>query len=81
MAQPELDERLKRLGEQIEAARAAIAHRDEFEGDDIGGILEAINEDVEGVSHEDAAKAHADYDALEARLAAVRGRLDARAKG
>lgn len=81
MAKPGLDERLKRLGAAIEAARARIGDREEFENDDIGDLLETINDDFEDVAHDDPGKAHASYDALEARLAAVQGRIDARGKG
>jgi hypothetical protein len=76
MARPGLDERLKQLGADIEAARARISNRRLFENDDIGDLLEAINDDLE-VSHDDPAAAHAHYDGIEARLTAARARLEA----
>lgn len=64
-----VDERLAKLGQAIEAARARLAARADFEDDEVGDVLAAINADFEKVSHEDAAAAHAAYDRIEARLA------------
>lgn len=77
MAKPGLDERMKALGAAIEAARSRVENRDDFENDDIGDLLETINDDFEDVVHDDPSGAHSRYDALEARLDAVRGRIDA----
>ncbi|MFT3973541.1 MAG: hypothetical protein QM699_08860 [Amaricoccus sp.] len=77
MAKPGLDERMKALGTAIESARARLENRDDFENDDIGDLLETINDDFEEVTHDEPSRAHSSYDALEARLDAVRGRLDA----
>lgn len=77
MAKSDLDERLQRLGAAIAAAQARLGNRREFENDDIGDLLKTINDDLEEVEHRDAAAAHARYDEIEGRLAAVQARLDA----
>ena len=77
MERADLDERLKRLGAEIEAARARLGERRGFEKDVIGDLLATINDDLQEVEHRDPAAAHARYDEIEARLAAVRSRLDA----
>ncbi len=64
-----LDERLARLGGGIAAARAKLADRSDFEDDEVGDVLAGINDDFEAVTHDDPARAHADYDRIEARLA------------
>ena len=69
MAGSPLDDRLARLGREIEAARARLAERASFEHDEIGDVLKTMNDDVEAVTHEDEAAAHAAYDRIEARLA------------
>jgi hypothetical protein len=66
-----LDERLASLGRAIDAARARLAERESFEHAEIGDILATINADLEAVTHDDAAAAHAAYDRIEARLAEV----------
>lgn len=76
MAKPDLDERMKALGTAIESARSRLVGRDEFAGDDIGDLLATINHDFDKVAHDDVAAAHARYDAIERRLAAVQGRID-----
>lgn len=76
MAKPDLDERLKRLGAAIEAARARMANRGNFDDDELGDLLSTINKDLDEVTHDDPPEAHARYDAIEERLDSVRGRLD-----
>jgi hypothetical protein len=76
MAKPGFDERMQRLGAEIEAMRAKLGKRRNFENDDIGDLLSTINDDLHQVAHDDPA-AHARYDRIEARLDAVRARLDA----
>jgi hypothetical protein len=66
-----LDQRLARLQRSIDAARAQLARRADFEDDEAGDVLEAINRDFEQVSHDNAVAAHAAYDRLETRLAAL----------
>ena len=46
-----------------------LAAREDFEDDEVGDVLKTINDDFEQVSHEDADRAHAAYDRIEARLA------------
>ena len=69
MAGSALDDRLARLGREIEAARARLAKRASLEHDEIGDLLGTINDDFEAVAHEEEAAAHAAYDRIEARLA------------
>jgi hypothetical protein len=75
--QPALNERLARLTGEIAEAQAELAGRHDFAGDDIGGLLREINEEVGAISHDDPDDAHARYDAVEARLAEARARLTA----
>lgn len=75
MAKPGLDERLKQLSDRIEAARARIAAHSAFEDDDIGHIVASINDDLEAVGHDDAAAAHARYDAIEKRIDTLDARM------
>ena len=49
------------LGE-IAAARARLAERADFEDDEAGDVLAAINRDFAAVTHENEAAAHAAYD-------------------
>jgi hypothetical protein len=70
-----LDERLDRLGREIAAARAEAAARRDFAHDDIGALLEGINDELAGVSRDDEAAAHSRCDVIEARLAEARARL------
>ena len=77
MAKPKLADRLKQLGTTIEAAQSRLGTRSDFENDDIGNLLETINDDLETVKHDDPERAHARYDSIEARLEEVRKRLDA----
>ena len=72
-----LDDRLARLGQEIEAARARLTDRAEFENDEVGDLLASINDDFEKVSHADEASAHAAYDRLEARMAELQPLLAA----
>ena len=77
-----LEQRLQKLGAAIQEAKSRLGNRTGFENDNIGGVLETINHDLEGVTHDDPVKANARYDALEAKIEAVRSRLDAaRPKG
>ena len=64
-----LEERLGALQGKIDSARAQLAAREDFKDDEVGDVLKTINDDFEQVSHEDAARAHAAYDRIEARLA------------
>jgi hypothetical protein len=64
-----VDERLAKLGSAIAAARAQLAQRADFEDDEVGDVLESVNRDLDAVSHDNAAEAHAAYDRIEARLA------------
>jgi hypothetical protein len=64
-----LDQRLAALQRAIDGARAQLAQRADFEDDEVGDVLEAINRDFDEVSHDNAAAAHDAYDRLEARLA------------
>ena len=77
MAGSPLDDRLARLGREIEAARGRLADRASFEHDEIGDLLGTINDDFEAVAHEDEAAAHAAYDRIEARLAELQPLLAA----
>lgn len=70
-----LDERSEELGARIAAARAELDERKGFEDDEIGDILESINDAFGKVKHEDAPAAHARYDEIEARLVQVEVRL------
>lgn len=72
-----LDARIQRLGQAIEAARAKLAAREDFEDDEVGDILATINDDFESVDAEDEAAAHGAYDRLEARLAELQPLLGA----
>jgi hypothetical protein len=72
-----LDDRIARLGAEIEAARARLAAREGFEDDEIGDILGSINDDFEAVTREEEAKAHAAYDRIESRLAELQPLLAA----
>ena len=72
-----LDERLERLGREIAAARAEAAARRDFEHDEIGDLLAAINDELAGVGRDDEAAAHSRCDTIEARLAEARARLAA----
>ena len=67
MAEP-IDARMQALGSRIAAAREQLAKREDFEDDEVGDILETINEDFERVVHDDEAAAHAAYDRIEERL-------------
>ena len=67
MADP-IETRTQTLGSRIAAAKAQLARREDFGDDDIGDILDAINEDFESVRHDDEPAAHAAYDEIEARL-------------
>ena len=67
MAEP-IDARMQALGSRIAAARKRLAQREDFEDDEVGDILENINDDFEGVAHDDEAAAHAAYDRIEERL-------------
>ena len=64
-----LDERLAALQGQIDAARAQLAAREDFEDDEVGDVLEGINQDFDKVSHDNAVAAHDAYDRIERRLA------------
>jgi hypothetical protein len=64
-----LDERLARLGREIATARARLAARADFEHDDVGEVLETINEDLEAVAHDNEEAAHRACDRIETRLA------------
>ncbi|MFO1208023.1 MAG: hypothetical protein U1E40_02230 [Amaricoccus sp.] len=64
-----LDKRLESLQRGIDAARAKLAAREDFEDDEVGDVLATINRDFDAVTHEDAEAAHAAYDRIEARLA------------
>ncbi len=63
-----LDQRLAGLQGKIDAARAQLAAREDFEDDEVGDVLELINQEFEEVSHDNAEAAHAAYDRIEARL-------------
>jgi hypothetical protein len=67
MAEP-IDTRMKTLESRIAAARAQLAQREDLENDEIGDILETINEDFGKVAHDNEAAAHAAYDRIERRL-------------
>jgi hypothetical protein len=73
----DLDERSRQLGARVAAARAELDDRRDFEDDEIGDILEWINDAVQAVTHEDATAANARYDEIEARLAEAEARLAA----
>lgn len=75
MSKPGLDERLKQLGDRIEAARARISAHSAFADDDVGHILASINDDLEAVTHDDEAGAHARYDAIEKRIGVLEARM------
>lgn len=68
MAEP-IDARLEALGSRIAAAREQLARREDFEDDEVGDILETINEDFERARSEDEARASETLDKVEARLA------------
>lgn len=63
-----IDTRMATLGSRIAAARAQLARREDFEDDEIGDVLETINDDFEQVAREDEAAAHKAYDDIERRL-------------
>ena len=73
-----LDARKVRLGAAIEAARARAADRRGLEWAEIGDLLDTLSHELNDVTHlekNDHAAAHARYDAIEARLGEVQGRL------
>jgi hypothetical protein len=69
-----LDERRKRIGAAIEAARARLAAHEK--PGTIGDLLASVNDDLDQVVHEDRDAADRAYDRIEARLAAERIRLE-----
>jgi hypothetical protein len=64
-----LDERLAALQGQIDVARAQLAAREDFDDDEVGDVLESINQDFDKVSRDDAVTAHETLDRIELRLA------------
>ena len=70
MAEP-IETRMQALGSRIAAAREQLAKREDFEDDEVGDVLEAINGDFERARRENDAAAHATLDKIEARLAAL----------
>ena len=67
MADP-IDDRMRTLSARIAAAKDHLAKREDFEDDEVGDILETINDDFEGIAHDDETAAHAAYDRIEERL-------------
>jgi sulfite reductase beta subunit-like hemoprotein len=68
MAEP-IDARMEALGRRIAAAREQLAKREDFEDDEIGDILETINDDYERARSEEETRARETLDRVEARLA------------
>lgn len=75
MAAQDLAERKKALTAGIAAARAELSRQEQFEGADIGGLLEALNGEVEELAEGDDEAALPRYDDLEKRLDEVRTQL------
>lgn len=68
MAEP-IDARIEALGSRIAAARAQLAKRTDFEDDEIGDVLETINDDFERARSDERTRTHEALDRIEARLA------------
>jgi hypothetical protein len=76
------DERIARLGAEIEAARARAAGEQDFDWDEAGDMIDALSHELNDITHlyaNDHAAAHGRLSDLEGRIADVNARLTGKA--